>query len=287
MKGISAARDLLVSQDWLAARLGDPSLRIFDCRFSFDDAGWGRRQYLEGHVPGAQYLDWTRDISEPRGELQYMLPSRDHVVRTMERLGVSDDSLIVAYDDEGEHYSSRLWLVLRYYGHDVFLLDGGWTQWASEGRPVRRGEEPLPEHGNFSITEEHSELVADAEEVLRATRDPSSTILDVRRWSEFTGHEVRSRRGGRVPGARWMLWQENLRWSGDRSFRPLPELRQRYEQAGITPEQQVITYCHGAVRAAHTAFTLRLLGYEDVRVYDGSWEEWGSREDLPVERGEP
>jgi thiosulfate/3-mercaptopyruvate sulfurtransferase len=279
--------DMLVSTEWLASHLDDPRIRIVDCRFYFDDFARGRRAYEASHVPGAVYMDWTQDISEPRNGMEWMLASADHVSRAMERLGIGDDTLVVGYDDEGGHFVSRLWLVLRRYGHDtVSILEGGWVKWLQEGRPTRGGQEPVPP-ARFTVTSEQPDLLVDADDVLRRTGDPTSTVLDVRRLSEFTGEEVRSKHGGHVPGATWGFWQDNLYWDTDRTFRPDEEIRRRYDAMGVTPDKRIVTYCHGAVRAAHTAFALARLGYPHVQVYDGSWEEWGSRDDLPIATGAP
>ncbi|MBI2756482.1 MAG: sulfurtransferase [Chloroflexi bacterium] len=279
--------DPLVSTDWLAERLDDGNLRIVDCRFSFDDPGLGPRVYREAHIPGAVYLDWTRDISEPRDGLLYMAPSADYLRASLEHLGIGGDTTVVGYDDEGGHYVSRLWLIMRSFGLDsVRLLDGGWTKWTAEGRPTRSGDE-APEACRLTSLRPVSSVLVDADEVLRRSDDPKTLLLDVRRLSEFTGEEARSKHGGHIPGAKWMLWQDNLDWDGDRTFRPDAEVRRRYEEAGVTSDKCVITYCHGAVRAAHVALELTRLGYPDVQVYDGSWEEWGSRDDLPIEQGAP
>ncbi|HEY3057897.1 MAG TPA: sulfurtransferase [Chloroflexota bacterium] len=280
--------DPLVSTSWLADHLSDTQVRIFDCRYDFDAPARARHDYEQSHIPGALYLDWTHDISEPRDGLQYMAPSAAALEASMRRLGVANDTVIVGYDEEGGHQVSRLWLILRHFGNDnVRLLEGGWTKWQLEQRPVYSGNEPAPPPGSFCTGAEQPGVLASADDVLRLRDWPGAVLLDVRRMTEFTGEEARSKHGGHIPWAQWMLWTDNLNWSGDRSFRPSAEIAARFADAGVTPDKDVIVYCHGGVRAAHTALVLSRLGYEHVRVYDGSWEEWGGRDDLPIARGAP
>jgi thiosulfate/3-mercaptopyruvate sulfurtransferase len=281
--------EFLVTTDWLAERLDDPGIRIVDCRFAFDRDC--REDYQESHISGAVYLNWSTDLSDPEHEVDSMIAPPSQVKAVMERLGIGDDTLIVAYDQEGGHFAARLWLVLARYGKgdQVRILDGGWTAWLQENRPVTADTPDVPGDKRFSIdpNAEQPEWVATAEDVLAATKDPDSVVLDVRRYSEFTGEEIRAKRGGRVPGATYAFWQDNVHWDGDRRFASPGELRARAVDAGIAPNTEVITYCQGGVRAAHAAIALMLGGHPNVKVYDGSWAEWGNREELPVETGEP
>ncbi|MCX6022447.1 MAG: sulfurtransferase, partial [Chloroflexi bacterium] len=202
-----------------------------------------------------------------------------------ERLGVGNDTLVVGYDDEGGHFAARMWWVLAYYGHDrVKILNGGIQAWQAAGQLLTT-EAPAPRSAVFTPGEPRRSIRVLGEELRAQLHTPGMALLDVRRRSEFVGDEVRAARGGRVPGSTHLFWQDNL--DAERRFRPADELRERVTEAGVTPDQRMVTYCQGGVRAAHAAFTLTLLGYENVGMYDGSWAEWGAREEWPLETGEP
>ncbi|MCC6176006.1 MAG: sulfurtransferase [Chloroflexi bacterium] len=274
----------LVSTDWLADHLGDPNVRIVDCRFYFDGR-IGRDEYAKGHIPGAIYLDWNTELATKDHPIAFKVARGPQVKRVMEAHGIGDDTLVVAYDEEGGHHAARLWLVLRAHGHtNIRILEGGITRWEQEGRPLTTAP-AAPRTATFTPREGPPDFLVTAEQVLAAGQDPNVVVVDVRRESEYTGEEVRAARGGRVPGAVWVFWQDMLDWNGDRSFRPAQELAAELDAAGVTPDKRVITYCQGAVRAAHTALVLEMLGYSNVQVYDGSWEEWGGRSDLPIAAG--
>lgn len=278
-----ARPELLVETDWLAAHLDDSGVRVVDCRYYFDGRD-ARRIYAEGHIPGAVYLSWAEDLGRPGEPVSNLVTPPERFAATMSRLGIGNDTFVVGYDDEGGHSAARLWWELAYYGHDrCAILHGGIVKWRQEGRPIESGVTQVPA-ARFTPGQPRTELRATLDEVRASIGRPDAKIVDVRRPSEYTGEEVRAARGGHIPGVAHRLWRNNVDHEGDWRFRAPAAIRQAYQSLGVTPNQHVITYCQGGVRAAHTAFTLRLLGFDNVAVYDGSWAEWGNHPDVPIER---
>jgi thiosulfate/3-mercaptopyruvate sulfurtransferase len=186
----------------------------------------------------------------------------------------------VVYDEQSGIRAARAFWFLEYFGHpSVRLLDGGFQAWTSSGLPVETSAAPAPK-SDWTGTREAGTL-ATWREVREAIGRPDAVVLDTRTDGEHAGTTVRAKRGGAVPGAVHIEWVRNLSGSGD--FKPAAELKQMYEDAGVTPDREVITYCQGGYRAAHSYLALRLLGYPRIRMYVGSWKEWGDREDLPIE----
>jgi thiosulfate/3-mercaptopyruvate sulfurtransferase len=188
---------------------------------------------------------------------------------------------VVGYSDGGNLYASRLWHVLAHYGHArVALLDGGLEKWVAEGRPLESGTvDPSP--APFAPHEPSSSLGIGATEIVQRLEDRALCLIDVRTPAEFSGQQLRAERGGHIPGAVLWPWEQNLRPDG--TMRDVAEIRERAEAAGLLPEQELVTYCQGGVRAAHAALALRIAGYPRVRIYDGSWAEWGNDPALPIE----
>ena len=281
--GRFARPELFFSTEQVAARLEDPTVRIVDCRFSFE--GEARAAYLEAHLPGAVHVDWSRDLAAPppaSGHPKWMLQDQSGFAATMDRLGIGDDTFVIGYDAEGGHHAARLWLALRRYGHDAMaVMEGGLPKWLRESRPVEAGNVAFAPARFTSRPREG--VVADRDAVLGAVRTGQPWLLDVRRDSEYTGAEIRAKHGGHVPGAVNMLWQDALR--DDWTLKDPDLLEQVYIDAGFGPETATITYCQAGVRAAFTHLVLTALGHDDVRTYDGSWEDWGNRDDVPIHLG--
>jgi thiosulfate/3-mercaptopyruvate sulfurtransferase len=264
---------LLVETDWLAAHAGDAGVRIVDMR---------TRGYETGHIPGAVLLD-NNAIRVASGPPTF-LPSASDVEKLMAGLGISDATRVVVYDDRGGIYAARLWFVLNAFGHpNVALLNGGWTRWTAEQRPTS-ADRPAIATGVF-----HARLnprwVATAADVVAAIGKPGIRIVDARTPGEIAGTDLRGiKRGGAIPSSIPVYWEDALD-ATSKAFKSTIEIEKLYRDRGIGPNDEVITYCQIGMRASHDLFTLALVGHTNARVYYGSWEEWGNRDDLPIKKG--
>lgn len=271
--------DCLVETAWLAEHLDDPQVRIVDMRYYWDRPG--QDAYVAGHIPGAVYMQWDVELSDPNSSVKYMVLPAPQLAAVMSRMGVDNDMTVVAYDDEGGHFSSRLWWTLNYYGFDkVRILHGGFQKWQAENRPISL-DIPRYQPKTFKPGQVQAGWRVEADYILEHIADPKIALVDVRRPSEYSGEEIRAARGGHIPSAINLLWQENLD-PQSLTFKSVTDLKERFEAAGLRPDQKIVAYCHGGVRACHAAIAFGLAGYPDVTVYDGSWEEWGNNPTLPI-----
>ncbi len=267
--------DALVDTEWVRSHLDDPNVVLLDV--SSADA------YAAGHLPGALYVDRNEELTDPNDPVNGQILSREALSELLSRLGISQDDTIVFYDDSSNLSASRAYWVLKYYQHpDVRVYDGGSKKWTAEGGELTT-EVPEVTPTDYTAGEADPALRTTWEYVVEHIDDPGTLFCDTRGPEEFTGTDVRAARGGHVPGAINVEWVHAVNEDG--TFREAEALADLYRTAGFTPDKEIITYCQTGVRGAHTWFVLsQLLGYPNVRNYDGSWAEYGNNPESPIEQ---
>ena len=291
----------LVTTAWLRDRLGEPGIRVVDCRYRLGEPGAGEVWWREGHIPGAAFLDLDRDLAGPPGERgRHPLPDVETFEAAARRAGIGRDTLVVAYDEAAEGGAARLWWLLRHFGHDaVTVLDGGLRGWREEAGELRAGDEEV-EPGDFTTAapadtpataDELARTVgsgtAPAAERARAAEQPagarrSPVLLDARVPERYRGElEPIDPVAGRIPGALNMPFGE---LAPEGRFLPPDELRARFEAAGVHSGDEAVAYCGSGVTACVLVLAAEVAGIGPPRLHPGSWSEWCAR-GLPVERG--
>jgi len=296
------AVDPLVDTEWLAEHLNEPDLRVVDARWRGD--GSSRELYRAGHLPGAVHLDWQADLGYTRDGVRDLLLPPERFAAAMEAAGIGDESRVVTYAETDYSGAARLWWALNFYGHErASVLNGGLTKWQAEGRPLST-EIPKVVPAHFSPRLQPN-WIATTGEILASLGDPAQhgSIVDTRPPEQYAGQAVwtpagslylppgeawvdaggRRLRGGHIPGAVSLPSSGNLEpavWT----FLEAEALRERARQAGVNSEGRIILYCGVGISASLGLFALHLAGFQDLALYDASWEEWGHDPDLPVER---
>ena len=283
----------LVETTWLAEHLRDPDLRIVDMRGyvrtvendGIQEARYegARDEYEQSHIPGAVYIDWTRDIVDLYDTIKAQIAPTGQFAQVMSSIGIGDQHLVVAYDAHpASQFATRLWWALKYYGHDkVVVLNGGIPKWQRENLPLNNAIPTYP-HSTFTPVLQR-ELRATAIDVMNLLGQLDGALIDARDQGQYSGRTVRKPgRPGHIPGA-LNIPREELIDPTTGTFRSNAELGQVFSKAHILPDQHIVAYCNGGVAATSVLFTLAMLGYPSLTNYDGSWNEWGERQDLPVE----
>jgi thiosulfate/3-mercaptopyruvate sulfurtransferase len=274
----------LVSCEELAAHLDDPGWRIVDCRHRLLDTAHGEQAYAEGHLPGAVFMHLDRDLSGPMNGKngRHPLPDPEILAVKLAAAGVSGQTQVVAYDDDGGMSAVRLWWLLRWLGHDrVAVLDGGIGAWIGEGRPLT-ADPPALLAAKFEARPRDWTVTAD--QVLANLEKNEFCLIDARGPDRFRGeNEGMDPVGGHIPGARNRFFRDNLDASG--KFFPAAELRRQFLDvlAGTEPGR-VVMYCGSGVTACHNLLAMELAGLSGARLYAGSWSEWCADPARPVAR---
>lgn len=262
---------LLVQVEELNNMLDDENLFLIDARANESDS----------LIPGAVHFSAVSELIDNDHEVSNFLIGPDQFEDKMRELGLDQDAEVVIYD-EGQHLAAaRLFYALEYYGFsNASLLNGGMAAWLEEGYPIV--EDPVEtEQGNFTVEVQPARF-CDFETVMAASEDPDKIILDVRSEGEYTGEVKRAEKSGHIPNAIHLEWSEVIESDGVPYFKPASEIQEIYTSAGLTPDKEIIPHCQSNVRGSHSYFTLRLMGFDSVRPYEGSWAEYGNREESVV-----
>jgi thiosulfate/3-mercaptopyruvate sulfurtransferase len=263
----------VVDKHWLKTHLDDTSVKIVDCRFSLADSEKGRKEYNTGHLPGAIFFDLEKDLSSPVQEHggRHPLPILDEFITKLEAAGIDETKTIVAYDGGEGAYAARFWWLLHYLGHEqVFVLNGGFSQWAAAGFPVTT---ELPSYQkvkfNICLKPEVSASIEEVEQVAQGNRD-DIVLIDSREEKRYLGmEEPIDKKAGHIPGAINKPWMLGL--SGG-EYNSISAQKERFKD--INPEHEIIVYCGSGVTATPNFLALKEAGFKNVKLYPGSFSDW-------------
>src|SRR5918996_4850067 len=274
--------EVLVDTQWVEDNLKDPKVRIAEV--DYDPTA----NYKLGHVPGAVLFDWKEDINDP---LTRNILNKQSYEELMQRAGLNNDTTLILYGDFNNWFAAFAFWVFKYYGYkDLRIMNGGRKKWLEEDRPLSKDVQQYSK-GSFKAAEPDKSIRVFLNYVRESIGSGQKVLIDVRSPKEFTGEILappeypteHAQRGGHIPGAFNIPWSQAV--SEDGTFKSTEELKKLYESKGITSNKEVITYCRIGERSSHTWFVLKyLLGYPDVKNYDGSWTEWGNMVKVPIEK---
>jgi thiosulfate/3-mercaptopyruvate sulfurtransferase len=276
------AKPVLVSTDWVAEHADDPGVAVAEVDENTE-------LYEEGHIPGAVKLHWKEDLQDP---IERDLVDKKTFEELLGSRGIGNDTTIVLYGDKNNWFAAYAYWYVKTYGHnDVRILNGGRQRWIDEGRELTT-DVPSVSATTYTAQERDESIRAYRDQVREWLGQQGRALVDVRSPGEYAGDLIAppgyeqegAQRGGHIPTAASVPWATAVRDDG--TFKSPDELRDIYGGKGVSPDKEIVAYCRIGERSAHTWFVLReLLGYENVRNYDGSWTEWGNLVDVPIEKG--
>ncbi|HEU5119976.1 MAG TPA: sulfurtransferase [Candidatus Nitrosocosmicus sp.] len=274
--------EVLVDTNWTEEHITDPNVRIAEV--DYDPTA----NYNLGHIPGSVLLDWKKDINDP---VSRNIISKSACEQLLRSIGVNEDTILILYGDFNNWFAAFAFWVFKYYGYnDVRIMNGGRRKWLDEDRKLDRAIPSYPE-GNFKAKGQDEKIRTYLNEVSNSINRDGRVMVDVRSPAEFSGEVTapaeypteHAQRGGHIPGAKNIPWGKAVNEDG--TFKSVEELTQLYQAKGVLPEKEVIAYCRIGERSSHTWFVLKyLLGYPNVKNYDGSWTEWGNMIGNPIEK---
>ena len=274
--------EVLVDTNWTEEHITDPNVRIAEV--DYDPTA----NYNLGHIPGSVLLDWKKDINDP---VSRNIISKSACEQLLRSIGVNEDTILILYGDFNNWFAAFAFWVFKYYGYnDVRIMNGGRRKWLDEDRKLDKVIPSYPE-GNFKAKAQDEKIRTYLNEVSNSINRDDRVMVDVRSPAEFSGEVTapaeypteHAQRGGHIPGAKNIPWGKAVNEDG--TFKSVEELTQLYQAKGVLPEKEVIAYCRIGERSSHTWFVLKyLLGYPNVKNYDGSWTEWGNMIGNPIEK---
>jgi thiosulfate/3-mercaptopyruvate sulfurtransferase len=276
----------LVSTEWLADHLDAPDIAIVDASWHLPSAHRdARSEFAAGHIPGAQFFD-IDEISDTASPYPHMLPSAEKFASRMRKLGIGDGKKVICYDAVGLFSAARAWWMLRVFGHeDAAVLDGGLPKWRAEGRPLEEGPPRKVQERHFTARF-NAPMVRDKADMLRNLAEGLAVVADARSPARFAAEEPEPRpgvRGGHIPGARNVHYARLL--NPDGTLKDADAIARVFTEQGVDVTRPIVTSCGSGVTAAILTLGLEVIGARDHALYDGSWAEWGSAGETPVETG--
>ncbi|MEW6116018.1 MAG: sulfurtransferase [Nitrospirota bacterium] len=283
LSATSAMAGILVNADWVKAHMNDPNVIIVDVQNKHDS-------YEKGHIPGAVKVDRHVDLEDYTRYPANKYPQKEQFLPLMSRLGINNKATVVAYDDSQGIFASRMLFVMELFGHDagkLKLLDGGIKAWQAKGYSLTTEAPKVAKKTAYKTSGPNKNLLVSWSEVYRDVvqhQNPDVVLHDARPVAEYSGEKVRAIRGGHIPNAINVTGVDAANNKENHTFKDPEEIGKAFENAGITKDKTIYTYCHSSDRGAHAYVVLKhILGYKNVKIYDGAWSEWAVMTALPAE----